>query len=59
MPKRMPLSTFMTVCSPISVTADGAITLFADIPTGDEVVLMRGTVDSLISRAGRVICPGV
>lgn len=39
---------------PDSVTSDGAMTLFSEIQTGDEVVLMKGTVDSLISRAGRV-----
>lgn len=39
---------------PDTVTPDGAITLFADIDQGDEVVLMQGTIESLISRAGRV-----
>lgn len=39
---------------PDSVTPDGSITLFSDIKKGDEVVLMKGTIDSLISRAGRV-----
>ena len=39
---------------PDSVTADGAMTLFSDICKGDEIVMMQGTTDSLISRAGRV-----
>lgn len=39
---------------PDSVTTDGAITLFSEINKGDEIVLMRGTIESLISRAGRV-----
>lgn len=39
---------------PETVTPDGAITLFADIDQGDEVVLMQGTIESLIARAGRV-----
>lgn len=39
---------------PESVTDDGAITMFSDIGKGDEIVLMQGTLDSLISRAGRV-----
>ncbi len=39
---------------PETVTGDGALTLFSDIGPGEEIVLMRGTVDSLITRAGRV-----
>ena len=39
---------------PDSVTADKGITLFSDISKGEEVVLMQGTIDSLITRAGRV-----
>lgn len=39
---------------PDQVTADGALTLFADIYEGDEIVLMTGSRDSLITRAGRV-----
>jgi len=45
---------YYQLAHPDSVTPEGALTLFADIAAGDEVVLMRGTVDSLISRAGRV-----
>lgn len=39
---------------PETVTKKGGITLFSDIREGEEIVLMRGTVDSLITRAGRV-----
>lgn len=39
---------------PDSVTGERAITLFSEIHTGEEVVLMKGTVDSLVTRAGRV-----
>ncbi|WP_319549998.1 FIST N-terminal domain-containing protein [Desulfogranum marinum] len=45
---------YYQLAHPEAVTPDGAITLFADISKGDEIALMRGTVDSLISRAGRV-----
>lgn len=39
---------------PETVTADGGLTLFSDINKDDEITLMQGTIDSLISRAGRV-----
>lgn len=39
---------------PDAVTENGALTLFSDIAVGDEVVLMQGTIESLVSRAGRV-----
>ncbi len=39
---------------PYEVTTEGALTLFADIAEGDEVVLMSGSRQSLITRAGRV-----
>lgn len=45
---------YYQLAHPETVTADGSITLFADINKGDEIALMRGTIDSLISRAGRV-----
>lgn len=45
---------YYQLAHPETVTADGAITLFSDISKGDEIALMHGTVDSLISRAGRV-----
>lgn len=39
---------------PDSVTADGALTLFADVHEGDTLILMRGSPESLVTRAGRV-----
>lgn len=39
---------------PDSVTADGGLTLFSNIEEGETVTLMQGTVESLVSRAGRV-----
>ncbi len=39
---------------PNTVTATGALTLFTAVESGDEVVLMQGTEESLISRVGRV-----
>ena len=45
---------YFQLAHPDSVTLEKGLTLFADIAAGDEVVLMRGTVDSLITRAGRV-----
>jgi hypothetical protein len=32
----------------------GALRLFADVDTGDEVILMQGDTDSLVARVGRV-----
>lgn len=45
---------YYQLAHPDAVTPDNGLTLFADIDAGDEIVLMRGTVDSLITRAGRV-----
>jgi len=45
---------YFQLAHPDSVTSEKGLTLFADIAVGDEVVLMQGTVDSLITRAGRV-----
>jgi len=39
---------------PESVTPGGGLTLFSEIKAGQEIVLMQGTQDSLVSRAGRV-----
>ncbi len=39
---------------PYQATSEGALTLFADIADGDEVVLMSGSRQSLVTRAGRV-----
>ncbi|MFO0586408.1 MAG: FIST N-terminal domain-containing protein [Polyangiaceae bacterium] len=39
---------------PDSITKEGALTLFADVTEGEELVLMRGSPESLVTRAGRV-----
>jgi hypothetical protein len=39
---------------PDGVTNEGALTLFSDIAEGEELVLMTGSVDTLVTRAGRV-----
>lgn len=39
---------------PEAVTDGGGLRLFTDVAAGDEVVLMRGSHDSLVRRAGRV-----
>ncbi len=39
---------------PDSVTEDGGLTLFSNIEEGETLTLMQGTVESLVSRAGRV-----
>lgn len=39
---------------PDSVTSEGALTLFADITEGEELILLRGSPESLVTRAGRV-----
>ncbi len=39
---------------PDSISTEGAINLFSDVSEGDELVLMEGSRQSLISRAGRV-----
>jgi hypothetical protein len=45
---------YFRLSHPDGVSPDGALTLFSDIGEGDELVLMEGSVDSLVSRAGRV-----
>lgn len=45
---------YFQLSHPESVTTDGGLTLFSDIAVGDEVVLMRGSQESLVTRAGRV-----
>jgi hypothetical protein len=45
---------YYQLAHPDSVTPDGALTLFADVSEGDELVLMRGSQESLVTRAGRV-----
>jgi len=44
---------------PNAVTADGTLTFFTEISPGDELVLMRGTIDSIVSRAARVATSGL
>jgi hypothetical protein len=39
---------------PASVEAGGALALFTDVEVGDEVVLMRGSAERLVKRAGRL-----
>ncbi len=39
---------------PESVTEDGGLNLFTNVREGDELVLMEGSPQSLVSRAGRV-----
>ncbi len=39
---------------PEAVEADGSLALFANVEEGEELVLMTGTRDSLLQRAGRV-----
>ncbi len=45
---------YYRLAHPAAVHPDGAIDLFADIVEGDELVLMTGDVEALLSRAGRV-----
>ncbi len=45
---------FHLLLHPAALRADGAIDLFADVKEGDEVFLMSGTLEGLITRAGRL-----
>jgi hypothetical protein len=45
---------YFRLAHPDSVTQKGGLTLFADVQEGDELVLMQGSMESLVSRAGRV-----
>ncbi len=45
---------FYVLSHPGEVTPHGGLTLYTDIKPGDELVLMHGTQDSLVSRAERV-----
>lgn len=45
---------FFKLSHPESVLPEGALSLFTEIAPGEEIFLMRGTQQSLISRAGRV-----
>ncbi len=45
---------YYRLAHPAAVHPDGSIDLFADIAEGDELVLMAGDIEALLSRAGRV-----
>jgi len=45
---------YFRLSHPEMVTEQGGLSLFTEVNVGDEVILMRGTRDSLINRAGRV-----
>lgn len=45
---------YYTLSHPESITPEGGLSLFTEIGDGEEIVLMRGTRESLVSRAGRV-----
>jgi len=45
---------YYRLAHPATVHPDGSIDLFADIEEGEELVLMHGDVESLLTRAGRV-----
>ncbi len=40
---------------PETIAADGALTLFTEVAAGDEVVMMKGTAGTLVSRAASVV----
>jgi len=50
---------FFRLSYPVEVLQDGSLLVFTDIHEGDEVVLMTGSVDSLVTRAGRVAAMAV
>jgi hypothetical protein len=39
---------------PNAVTVNGGLSVFSNVALGDELVLMNGSIDNLLSRAGRV-----
>ena len=43
------------LCHPDSVDANGALHVFSEVKEGEELVLMEGSISSLIARAERVI----
>lgn len=45
---------YYRLAHPDTVTPEGGLTLFADISEGDEIIMMQGTHQSLVSRAGHV-----
>lgn len=46
--------TYYRLSHPETVTPEGGLTLFTNIETGEEVILMTGSPRSLVTRAGRV-----
>ena len=46
---------YFRLSHPESVTGDRGLALFSAFETGDQIVLMRGTADTLVNRAGRVV----
>ena len=45
---------YFQLTHPDTALKDGSLTMFTDMAPGDEIVLMQGSVDSLVSRAARV-----
>lgn len=45
---------YFQLSHPDSITSEKSLTLFSNIQVGDEVYLMQGSVESLVSRAERV-----
>ncbi|MBM95287.1 MAG: hypothetical protein CMI09_05505 [Oceanospirillaceae bacterium] len=45
---------YYNLSHPETVTDDGALTLFSSVEEGEQLVLLEGSVSSLIKRAGRV-----
>lgn len=46
---------YFTLAHPDAVLENGSLSLFAEVALGEEVTLMSGSKDTLISRAGRVV----
>lgn len=46
---------YYTLCHPNEILADGSMSLFAELGTDEQLFLMSGSKESLISRAGRVM----
>lgn len=40
---------------PETIASDGALTLFTEVATGDEIVMMKGTTGTLVGRAASVV----
>lgn len=45
---------FYTLSHPDALLADGSLSLFAEVAEGEQLVLMTGSKDRLVARAGRV-----